>query len=546
MINLYKQKVKDIDNFPRVIRDDYFNLATGKQIIFPDSKDYTKQISQPIPTFDAVSSNFPFIQQEDIPNDILTTFFKEKFGTKQKAFLKDKIFKINERADYFTYCIYNAIHFLKQEGHLSVITSNAWLGKEYGFQFKKFLLDNFHTKYIVKSNAEHWFSDSKVSTIYSVFQQCNNDEPTKFVTVNFKLEEYFEQENTEIQLRQIEDFYSDIDSCSDAKNKNWKKDTTFENLYHRLDGLVSVSIVSKKDLSNSITTKENWNTFFISSKFSEKFDNQIIQLYPEIIHAFRGARTGWNEMFVIPKKEIKKSGIENKFLIPYVKSSTELTKLELDGNYENYLFVCDMALDRLKENYKGTYNWISKFRDVKNSNGTKTIEDICVGNKPFWYSLRAKKASIVTAINPFERFFFTYSDTPFTIDQRLVAITVKEGNDIELITALLNSIITFLTIEMRGTSRNLGALDLNANYFKSLKVLDPNKLTNKAKQEIKTAFRPLKNREIGVIHDELKSKDRLNFDKVVLKAFGIDDKIIPSLYQILSSAVMDRVTLKEK
>jgi hypothetical protein len=99
---------------------------------------------------------------------------------------------------------------------------------------------------------------------------------------------------------------------------------------------------------------------------------------------------------------------------------------------------------------------------------------------------------------------------------------------------------------MRGTSRNLGALDLNANYFKALKVLDPTKLTAKAKQKIKLAFQPLKNREIGTIFDELQSPDRLYFDKVVLKSFGIDDKIIPALYQILSSAVTDRVTLKEK
>jgi len=47
---------------------------------------------------------------------------------------------------------------------------------------------------------------------------------------------------------------------------------------------------------------------------------------------------------------------------------------------------------------------------------------------------------------------------------------------------------------MRGTSRNLGALDLNANYFKTLRVLNPNSLTNKSKQEIKKAFQPLKGR----------------------------------------------------
>ena len=546
VINLYKQKVKDVDNFPRVIRDDYFNLATGKQIIFPDSRDYTKQISQPIPIFDTVSSNFPFIQQEDIPNDILTAFFKEKFETKQKAFLKDNAFKINERADYFTYCIYNTIHFLKPEGHLSAITSNAWLGKEYGFQFKKFLLDNFHTKYIVKSNAEHWFSDSKVSTIYSVFQQKINHEATKFITINFKLEEYFDQKNTEIQLRQIEDFYAGIDLCSDSRNKNWKKDTTFANLFHRIDGLVSVSIVSKNDLLKSITNKENWDTFFISSQLFEKFDSQVIQLFPEVIDAFRGSRTGWNKMFVIPARKVNETGIENEFLIPYVKSPAELINLEFDGNYEYYLFICDLPLDKLKKEYLGAYNWINKFKNAKNSNGAKTIIETGKGNKPFWYSLRPKQASIVTAINPFERFFFTFSETPFTIDQRLVAITINDGNDIELITALLNSIITFLTIEMRGTARNLGALDLNANYFKALKVLDPNKLSEKSKKEIKTAFQPLKNREIGTIFTELKRSDRLNFDKVVLTAFRIDDKIIPTLYQILSSAVNDRVTLKER
>ncbi len=546
VINLYKQKVNQTDNFPRVIRDDYFNLETGKQIVFPDSKDYKKQIHQPIPLFDAVASNFPFIQQEDIPNEILTSFFREKFEAKQKAFLKDNAFKINERSDYFTYCIYNSIHFLKPNGHLSAITSNAWLGKEYGFQFKKFLLDNFHTKYVVRSNAEHWFSDSKVSTIFSVFQHSINDEPTKFVTINFKLEEYFEQENIATQLKQIEEFYGDIDFCLDSRNKNWKVDSTFDNLYHRIDGLVSVSIVSKDNLSKSILSEDNWDTFFISSLLFEKFDSQLTVLYPDIIDAFRGERTGWNEMFVIPSDEVADSGIEKKFLVPYVKSPTELKNLEFGGNYENYLFVCNLPLDKLKGAYNGAYNWIQKFKNAKNKNGTKTIQEACKGHKPFWYSLRPKQASIVTAINPFERFFFSYAEDPFTIDQRLVAITVNEGNDIELITALLNSVVTFLNIEMRGTSRNLGALDLNANYFKALRVLNPNSLTIKAKQEIKKAFQPLKGREIETIFAELKKQDRTNFDKVILRSFGIDEKILPSLYQILSSAVYDRVTMKEK
>jgi hypothetical protein len=547
VINLYKQKIKNqIDNFPRVTRDDFFNLEPKMKVSFPDSNNYQKQIQQAIPIFDGIASNFPFIQQEDIPNEALTAFFREKFEAKQKAFLKDSSFKINERSDYFTYCVYNSIRFLKKDGILSVITSNAWLGKEYGFQFKKFLLDNFHIKYIVRSNAEHWFSDSKVSTIFTVLQHSQSKEPTKFVTINFKLEETFAQENIAEQLAQIENFYTDIDNCNNPKNKGWEQDSTFENLFHKKDASISVSIVEKSELENSISEKVNWDTFFISADLFKKFDAHLAQLYPDTIDAFRGERTGWNDMFVIPAKEIKSSGIEKKFLIPYVKSPTELKMLEFDGNYENYLFVCDLPLEKLKSNYSGAFKWIQKFKYAKNKNGTKTIQEACEGHKPFWYSLRPKRANIVTAINPFERFFFSFSETPFTIDQRLVAITVNADNDVELITALLNSVVTFLTIEMRGTSRNLGALDLNANYFKKLRILNPNSLTTQAKKQIKTAFQPLKARPIGTIFKELKQADRVAFDKTVLRAYAIDEKILPSLYQTLSTAVYNRVTMKEK
>lgn len=547
VINLYKQRIKNqTDNFPRVTRDDFFNLEPKKKVVFPDSNDYTKQIEQPIPMFDTVVSNFPFIQQEDIPNDILTTFFRKKFETRQKAFLKDNSFKINERSDYFTYCVYNSIRFLKKDGLLSAITSNAWLGKEYGFQFKKFLLDNFHIKYVVRSNAEHWFSDSKVSTIFSLLQHGQSKEPTKFVTINFKLNETFEQENISNQLKQIENFYADIDSCTDSRNKNWEADRAFENLFHHVSGAVSVSVVAKQQLADSIAAQENWDTYFISANLFDKIEIHCTEIYPKVIDAFRGERTGWNPMFVIPAAEVKLSGVEKRFLVPYVKSPTEFDTLEFGGTYNNFLFVCDKTEVELKKDFSGAHSWIKKFKNAKNKNGTETIQSACKGHRPFWYSLRPKKAHIVTAINPYERFFFSFSETPFTIDQRLVGITVNKKYDVELIAALLNSVITFLTMEMRGTSRNLGALDLNANYFKTLRVLNPDLLSTSSAKEIKNAFQPLKARKIKTIFEEVKQVDRIKFDKTVLKAFGIDDSILNSLYQILSSAVHNRVTMKEK
>lgn len=134
----------------------------------------------------------------------------------------------------------------------------------------------------------------------------------------------------------------------------------------------------------------------------------------------------------------------------------------------------------------------------------------------------------------------------FATNQRLAVIKVRNGNDVELIAALLNSVITFLSIEMRGTSRNLGALDLNANYFKKLRVLNPDLLSINAIKEIKKAFQPLKARNIKTIFEEVKQKGRINFDRTILKAFGIEETILNSLYEILTSAVHDRITMKER
>lgn len=543
VINLYKQNVIATNNFPRVMRNDFFNLEVGEKVVFPDSHDHNKHIDVPIPTFDGIASNFPFIQQEDIPNEKLSAFFREQFQSGQQAFLKDKTFKINERSDYFTYCIYNADKFLKPDGCLSAITSNAWLGKEYGFQFKKFLLDNFHIRYVVKSNAEHWFKDSQVSTIYFVLDKMQSCEPTRFITLNRKLSELFVAESKSEQIQQIEDFYSDIDNCSDSHNELWEKDNFFADLYKRKDGSSSVCLASKECLLDSLENKTNWGQLFLSTNLFGSFESCLTQYYPNIVKVFRGERTGWNPMFVIKDKDVKSSRIDEKYLVPYVKSSSDLQQIEFDDNYKFRAFVCqdeENAID------KGTKSWIDKFVNAPNKNDSQTISEACSGHRPYWYSLNPKRAHIITAINPYERFFFTFAKEPFVIDQRLIAMQVQEGYDVELIAALLNSVITFLILEMRGTSRNLGALDLNADYLKQICLLNPNLLSTEHSQKIKRAFDPLKHRKINSVFEEVNDNDRIKFDQTVFECFGLDKCMLQSVYALLTSAVTDRVTLRKK
>lgn len=543
VINLYKQDVTETDNFPRVIREDFFNLEVGKNISFPDPHNHKRHVDVKMPLFDGIVSNFPFIQQEDIPNEKLTALFRLRFQNAQQAFMKDDTFKVNERSDYFTYCIYNSIRFLKPDGCIAGITSNAWLGKEYGLQFKKFLLDNFHIKYIVKSNAEHWFKDSQVSTIYFVAERGHNDAPTRFVTINVKLDEYFCKNDDAANIQKIEDWYAQIDYCDDINNKDWRPDTFFSGLHRKKDGAMNVCIVPKKTLKDSLISKGNWGEFFISTDLFGCFEKCLIQYFPKITNVFRGERTGWNDMFIIKDKDIPSTKIASKYLIPYIKKPSELKQMEFGNNYKYKLFVCKEKSSDLDD---GTKAWIRKFQNAKNKNGSKTIKEACESHRPYWFSLNPKHANIVTAINPYERYFFTYSKKAFAIDQRLIAMEVQEGYDVELIAALLNSAITFLTLEMRGTSRNLGALDLNANYLKSLKALNPDLLSSEQKYKILKAFEPLKRRNISNITDEINNPARIAFDKVVFRCFGLDETLLPHIYALLSTTVNDRVSMNKR
>lgn len=542
VISLYKQKVDDTANFPRIIRKDFFTLTPSQTIAIPDNKDIDKINQIPIPKFDAVISNFPFIQQEDIPNEILNTQFESEFAKTQTTFLNGSKFDINGKSDYYIYCFYNSLKFLNDKGILSAITSNAWLGKNYGLQFKKFLLDNFHIKYIVKSNAEHWFKDSKVSTIFITLEKGTSKEPTKFITVNEKLETLFKDNS----LQAFEDFYTEVDNCNNPKNTKWKEDNQFKNVFHKTDGTITVSIVEQTHLLNSLATQENWATYFVNQNPLSVFETKLINPFPTIYDTGRGTRTGWDEMHIISNDENKSLKIEKEFLLPILKTSQELKTIAYSNKSEYNLFVCKEDEKTLKAKFPNAYKHIKKFETTTNKTGI-ALPEVLKTRKPFWYSLAPEEsANIFISINPSQRLFFSFSKSPLYLNQRLVAIRVKK-KDVEIVSALLNSIVSLLIFELNGVSRNLGALDLNADFFKTkMKIIDPILLSDKQKESILAKFEPLSKRQIQDYENEYKQKDRIAFDEAVLKAYGFKTDILPQLYSLLTETIRNRVEMKNR
>lgn len=546
VINLYKQKVDDFANFPRVIRGDFFNIAPNQIIEIPDNIDVDKINEIPIPQFDAIVSNFPFIQQEDIPNEILNAKFKKEFQQTQSAFLNGSIFKINERSDYYIYCFYNALKFLKPKGYLSVITSNAWLGKNYGLQFKQFLLDNFSIEYVVQSSAEHWFKTSQVSTIYITLKREKSNKPTRFVTLNFKLEEFLTSNDINENLAKIEDLYTQIDLSDHSANKDWVKSAEYENTFLKKDNTVNVSIVSRNKLEQSVLSQENWAIYFLSENPLSIFEEKLINPQETVFTNGRGTRTGQDAMHILKIEDVEALNIEKEFLQPLLKSSRDVKSILHNNTTSHYLFICDKTETELAQNYPNALKWIQKFENKTNKKG-ELLPQVFKNRKPYWYTLKAEQpANIFISINPDKKLFFSYTSSPIHLNQRLVAIRVK-SEEVAIIAALLNSIVSLLIVELNGVSRNLGALDLNADFFKTkMKIFDPNLLSEAAKNKILNKFKALSQREIENYDKEFQKKDRIEFDKVILQTYGFKTDILPKLYELMIKTINNRVEMKNK
>ena len=89
---------------------------------------------------------------------------------------------------------------------------------------------------------------------------------------------------------------------------------------------------------------------------------------------------------------------------------------------------------------------------------------------------------------------------------------------------------------MLGFGRGEGVLDLSSSKLSAyLHILNYNLLNENAKQRIINAFQPLIIRDVKPLTEELESADRIEFDQVVLDAFGISsekENIIKSLMEI--------------
>jgi hypothetical protein len=227
-INLFRQEVGNPGNFPRIINDDFLNIAPGGVYRFPPLKAEValgNVVDEPIPQFEAIIGNFPYISADRLERSVkgyrqkincrlaedwLSLYpqgftFAQKADEKEHRLARERELElkpflakaepiISTYADLYVSLFWHAAAFLKPGGRMGIVTSNAWLDVGYGHALQRFLLDHFKLVAILESRCEPWFEQAAVNTVVTILERCDSpserdSHPARFVQIKRPLAE---------------------------------------------------------------------------------------------------------------------------------------------------------------------------------------------------------------------------------------------------------------------------------------------------------------------------------------------------------------------
>lgn len=480
----------------RLFRSDAFALAPDTHLEFRNPTNGTI-FEERLGKFDAIISNLPFVSQSGRAQ------FVNALGSVSDQ-LKTKFGKgISGRADVAAYLPFALHPLLADSGRLGIIITNAWLGTAWGDDFFEHLNRHYHVRTVITSGAGRWFRNSEVVANLLVLEKrapdCQTQESTRFVVIKRELEELSDPEAGEHAAAQIQ-------------------------IGQAQEDIMNIHDVDADQIAEYRQLGLGGNAQFVNCDWVQEIPLVPLNSYFRIQ---RGERRGMNEFFY-PRPG---HGIEPEYLRPLLKGPRELTRPV--GAAQREAFTCSKSEDELEQ--LGHYGALAWIRHYKTPSNVKKLE--LPGLR--WYELSAENLTeLVMLINYGDRLFAGKVEPAAFVDQRFVRLEPKVEIDTDLVHALLNSTVGLFMIEGMGFGRGQGALDLNKDRIEDfLHLLDPNKLDDQSSARIKSAYVPLRNRDVMIVADELEQSDRQAFDLRILEEFKVDvplEEIYDSLRGLVS------------
>lgn len=603
-INLFKQDIANFENFPRVRRANIFDVNKGDAYSFPPAsvnKHFSK-IEIKLPEFSAIVGNFPFIRQELIEKEIkgykteLTkALAKNYFLTYPKLFIVEGInggvneylrslnnekykkeiekyvergniqLKLSGQADIYAYIFIHTATLLSANGAFAVITSNSWLDTSYGTVLKEFFLDNFKIKTIIASWAEPWFDDAAVNTIITVLEKETEKENrtnnvTRFVKLKKKLDDIIPYHDLKLESSKR---WSSIDRLVDvieSAELNPKTEEITPHIKSLRIPEMQIRLIKQSFLYNDLLEKGDrakWGKYLrapdVYFEILEICKDKLVPL-SSVAEIKRGYTTGINEFFYLEPVEASRTiknciycrngrgwegFIEEKFLKPVIKSPKESESITIDPSKLKYrIFLCNKSKSELrKTGDKYALKYIEWGEKQRTKEGKSWSEVPSVSGRTNWWGINIRTyPKILWTEMYFDSFRTMISVNDILESDKFYRIEVEDFYRYGL---YLNSTLVNLFREITAFS-SLGDGVLKTSVYDVENILVPKKIVALKKN----SFKSLIKREIRQISKELKQKDRIELDTLMLEILGLNAKeYLPQIYEGLTELVTERLEL---
>jgi methylase of polypeptide subunit release factors len=471
VINMCRQDLSEFRNFPRVLVGDFFDRAQGDKVEFPPSRKGAQQkVLLPIPKFDAILANPPYIRSQQ--QDDLDPKYKERL---QAVVVKHFGFQPPPKSDLFTYFGYHAWSFLKEGGRLGFVTSASWLTSEYGSRFQQFLLEEMRLIAVVGSEAESFFSQVEQNTVLFVAakrkmnERPKPDEVVKFVTLKQRLGTLLPAGPTRTAaLRRLADA---IDAAESPSETSAMRIVTQQ--------LVGEALQLRRAPGKALPWARYMRAPATFAQVFELPDSPVTSL-ESLAECRLGYKSLQNKFFYVSPAVVKKFHIEARFLRPILKlADLDGGSYIQDAESPQSIFFCNEPESKLKGT--GALQYIRAMEGVpatekRQAQKVQTIRSALEsqGGK-YWYSPKAQPHDA----HMWVRKAIDSTHAPFlfanavTVDQRCNMVVPITGVEWKELGALLTSSVFVLGLEAAGAaSLGAGALEVATRRLGTTRVLD--------------------------------------------------------------------------
>jgi type I restriction-modification system DNA methylase subunit len=489
----------DAINMPcRLFQRDILSLHPGDEVEIVNPQTGKKD-KYSLPLFDAFISNLPFVKAGDIPDDDSPLVLAIK-----------RAYRLSGRSDFSYYIALHLNNLVKPGGYVGVVLSNSFLGTEAGSIFIDALKKHFDDIKIHVSGSGKWFSNAEIVTALLIMRKKNIEA----------------EDNTNISFftwkRNLENVSANRDYQDAIVNSSLLDEEQNSEVITRVN-------YSAQELESLRRLNVSYNSLFSNLKWLLEIEGCLVPV-SRYLKVFRGSRRGWDPLF-FPSAD---TNIEPQFMKDVLMNAKDTDSYVGIPTAGRKAFCCNLELDELEEQgLLGALAWIRRFANETNEK-YRPLPEVLARAGMKWYELTTdEEAEIFTMMNPDNRMFYGKFNQPTFINQRLIGLKRKRlTDDLNLLHALLNSILSLFYIEAVGFGRGLGVLDINKDSISKCYMFNPALLNDDQKTDIMKKFKALKSRGIIDINQDMEDSVRRVFDMAVLNAFGMSgyyDNIVSSL-----------------